>query len=86
MNKELSLNLKKFNFLEKLEINGYVDAIDQNRWKVAQIVQFKNIGHKHTIRLHFDGFPNNWDEHFDLPASTKLAPFRRFTLPYTGPT
>lgn len=85
MNRELNLTAKKYNFLEKLEIGTYVDAIDQRCWKVAKIVGFKNVGHRHTISLHFDGFPKSWDEDFDLPASSKMAPFRRFTLPYTGP-
>lgn len=85
MNKELSSSAKKYNFLEKLEINYYVDAIDEGRWKIAKIVDFKTVGHRHTIRLHFDGFKPEWDEDFDLPASTKMAPFRRFTTPYTGP-
>lgn len=61
MNKELSISAKKYNFLERLKVNDYVDAIDENRWKIAKIVDFKTVGHRHTIRLHFDGFPASWD-------------------------
>lgn len=85
MKEQLSINAKKYNFLDTIDINKYVDAIDQKAWKVAKIVGFKNAGHKNVITLHFDGHTDKWDEDFDLPATTKLAPFRRYTLPYTGP-
>lgn len=85
MNRELNQDLKNFNFLNNLKIGYLVDAVDEQRWKLAKIVNTKSYGHRHIITLHFDGYPDKWDEDFELPASTKLAPIRRFTPPYTGP-
>lgn len=38
------------------------------------------------ITVHFDGHSKVWDGDYELPAFNKLAPFRKFTLPFTGPS
>lgn len=85
MNKELGQEIKNYNFLDKLRVGYFIDAMDEGRWKVGKIVEFKSLGHRHTVTIRFDGHTSRWNEDYDLPSSHKLAPFRRYSLPYTGP-
>lgn len=61
MNKELSQELKNYNWLEKLQVDRYVDAKDENRWKVAKILSIRHYPHRVVITLRFDGYPSRWN-------------------------
>ena len=39
-----------------------LNAKDENKWKVAKIVNIKYYTHRPTITLRFDGFPTTWNE------------------------
>ena len=61
MIKELAQDIKNYNFLEKLKIDYYIDAVDEGRWKVGKVVAFKSVGHRHTITVRFDGHTPRWN-------------------------
>jgi hypothetical protein len=63
-------------------VDSYVDAKDQvNNWCVAQVVDADHD--QRTVKLHFEG----WSSRYDIEVkrnSTKIAPFRTYSIGYTG--
>ena len=60
----------------------FIDALDSiNTWCVATIVEVD----ENMLKVHFDGWPNKWDEWMRI-TSYKIAPFRRHSIGYTGQT
>ncbi len=62
-------------------LSQFVDAFDtSNKWRVATIIKLQSD----SISLSFDGWNAKWDETYPRNSS-KIAPFRKFTMGYTGP-
>jgi len=91
-----SLKAKPYNLSNYLIQNSYIDAIDANgSWRIARIL--KKTGD--VIKLTFEGWSHRWDEVKLLKYmvkiaffqdykihSNKIAPFKKNTPPFTGPT
>ena len=60
----------------------WLDALDSiNAWLPASIVEVDG----NTIKVHFDGWPDKWDEWMRL-SSYKVASFRKHSVGYGGQT
>lgn len=79
---DLSNKLKNYNPSQYFTIGSFIDALDNNKsWRVAKIIEIND----EIATLSFDGWSNKWNEMHKI-TSNKLAPFRKNTPPYTGPS
>jgi len=61
MLKEYITDLKNYNFYEDFKKGLYIDALNEHKWKVAQIKDISKYGLRTSIDVHFDGYGLRYD-------------------------